>query len=88
MVTSGDLSDFERSMERFRLMQPSYNWGTTGTISMKVAPIDVPYAFSSAIMNMVTLDDLGELEMSIKQFRLLQPSYNSGSTGSISKKGW
>ena len=67
-------------------LQPSYNSGSTRPISMKVAPVDAPYALSSAVWNIVTFGDLCDLERSIKRFRLLQPSYNSGSTGTISMK--
>ena len=34
----------------------------------------------------LTLGELGDLEMSIKRFCLLQLSYNSGTTGPISMK--
>ena len=62
MVTLGDLGDLERSTKQFRLLQPSYNSGTTGPISVKMATTDAPYAMSSGVLNMVTLCDLVDLE--------------------------
>ena len=86
IVTFGDLCDLERSIKRFRLLQPSYNSGLTGTISMKMTSsmhntrFYQPFGIWWPWVTSVTL------KRSIKRFHLLQPSYNSGSTGPISMK--
>ena len=61
MVTSSDLGDLQRSTLPFRLLQPLYNSGTTGLIETKMPPVDSAYAISSAVSNMVTSGDLGDL---------------------------
>ena len=58
MVTSGDLGDLGRSHDRFRLLQPFYNTGTTVPIETKMPPVDSAYAISSAVSKMVTSDNL------------------------------
>ena len=83
MVTSGDLGVLQRSTLCFHLLQPFYNSGTTGPIETKMPPVDSAYAISSVVSKMVTSGDLGDLQRSTLRFRLLQPFYNSGTTGPI-----
>ena len=73
MVTSGDLGDLKRSPLRFHLLQPFYNSGTTEPFEMKMPPVDLAYAISSAVLKMVTSGDLDEFGRSHNLFRLLQP---------------
>ena len=64
-------------------LQPFYNSGTTAPIATISSPLDSAYAISSAVWKMVTLDDLGDLQRSRGHFTLVQPSYNSETTGLI-----
>ena len=86
MVTSGDLSDLQRSTLHFRLLQPFFYSGTTEPIKTKRPPVDSAYAISPAFPKMVTSGDLGGLQRSTLHFRLVQPFYNSETTGPIEMK--
>ena len=61
MVTSGDLSDLQRSTLRFRILQPFYNSGSTGPIEIKMPPVHSEDTISSAVSKMMTSGDLGDL---------------------------
>ena len=85
-MASGDLSDLGRSHDRCGLLQPFYNSGTTRPIVTKTPPVDSAYTISSAVSNMVTSGDLGDLGRSHYRCGLWQPFYNSGTTGPIATK--
>ena len=57
MVTSGDLSDLQRSTLCFRLLQTFYNSGTTGPIDTKMPPLESEDTISSVFSKMVTSKD-------------------------------
>ena len=86
MVTSRDLGDPQRLTLCFRLLQPIYNSGITGPIKTKTPPVESEDTISSSVLNMGTSGDLGDLQRSTLRFRLLQPFYNSGTTGPIEMK--
>ena len=67
-------------------LQSFYNSGTTGPIETKMQPFESDDTISSAVLKMVTSGDLGDLQRSTLRFRLLQPFYNSGTTGLIETK--
>ena len=67
-------------------LQPFYNSGTTGPIETKMKPFESKDTISPAVSKMVTSNHLGDLQRSTLCFRLLQPFYNSGTTGPIETK--
>ena len=66
--------------------QPIYNSETTGPIGTTETPFELGGTISSAVSKMVTSDDLGDLQRSTLRFRLLQPFYNSETTGPVETK--
>ena len=83
LVTLGDLCDLQVSKGHIPLWQPSYNSASTELIETSLTSFDSAYAISSAVPKLVTLGDLCDLQGTKGHFPLLQPSYNSASTGPI-----